>query len=66
MSVSFKDSQEVVIFEEAHGSVSHLQMRPSDASNESFEKFMDKGFKFCDFADFENFEHFSKEHNFLS
>jgi hypothetical protein len=35
--VGLQDIQEVVIFEEAHGSIGYLQMNTTNASNDSLE-----------------------------
>ena len=41
--VALKDSQEVIVFEEAHGSVCNLKMGTCNTFDESFEEFWDEG-----------------------
>lgn len=53
--VSLQDVQEVVVFEEAHSSVSNLEVNSSYAPHNSFEELRDEVFNLVDFADFEYF-----------
>lgn len=40
LAISFEDGEEVVILEEAHGTVGHLQVWPTDALYDPFEQFV--------------------------
>ncbi len=53
--VGLQDIQEVVIFEEAHGSIGYLQMNTTNASNDSLEQSLNKMFNFIDFTDLKDF-----------
>ena len=57
--VVLKDIEEVVILEEAHGTVSNLQVDTTDALNNSFEKSWDKMFNLVDLTNFKYFLKFS-------
>ena len=63
--ISLQDVQEVVILEEAHSTVSNLQVDSSNALHDSLEKLRNKGLDFLDFTDFENFLQLSQEEGFL-
>jgi hypothetical protein len=43
LAVGFEDGEEVVILEEAHGTVGHLQVRPTYALYYPFEQFVYQG-----------------------
>lgn len=43
LTVGFEDGEEVVIFEEAHGSVGYLQVGATDTFDDPFEQFVDQG-----------------------
>lgn len=53
--VSLEDVKEVVVFKEAHSSVSNLKVNSSYATHNSFEKLRNEVFNLVDFADFEHF-----------
>jgi len=53
--VGLQDVEEVVVFEEAHGSISYLQMNATDAFHDSLEQFLDQMLNFVDFANFKDF-----------
>jgi hypothetical protein len=59
--VSFEDIEEVVIFKEAHSSVSHLQVNSSDASYNSLEQFRDEVLNFVYLAHFKYFLQFCQK-----
>lgn len=59
--VGLEDVQEVVILEEAHGSVSYLQVDSANALHNSLEETGDESLNFVDFTDFEDLLEFSKE-----
>jgi hypothetical protein len=63
--VVLEDVQEVVILEEAHSSVSDLQVEASDADSDSLEKSWDQVVDLVDFAHFQYFLQFSEEQGFL-
>ena len=50
--ISLKDSQEVVILKEAHGSVSNLKMSSADASNYPSEELGDERLDLVNFTNF--------------
>lgn len=56
--VGFEDVEEVVILEEAHRSVSDLQMKTRNALHKSFEYLWNVWFEFCNLACFEDFDQF--------
>ena len=55
MLVSFENVEEVVILEEAHGSISDLKMDTADAIYNPFKKPRDDRLYFVDFTNFKNF-----------
>ena len=59
--VVLKDIQEVIILEEAHGSISNLKMDTADALYDPLKKPRNKKFYFIDLTYFENFLKFSEE-----
>ena len=63
--VRLEDGEEVVVLEEAHRSISHLEMRTRDALDKSLEELGDDGFEFSNIANFQNFEELSQEHDFF-
>lgn len=63
--IVLQDSQEVIIFEETHGSISNLEVWSSNTFNKSLEKFIDKIFQFIDLADLKNLQQLSQEHDLL-
>jgi len=52
--VGLENVEEVVVLEEAHGSVRHLQVYPADALDDPLEKAGDQVLDFVDLADFED------------
>jgi hypothetical protein len=64
--IGFEDCEEIVIFEEAHGSICNLKMGTRDAFDKSFEEFRNKVFELGDFTHLQNLKQFSQEHNFFS
>lgn len=63
--VCLKNVEEIVILKEAHGSVSHLQMDASNASNNSFEELWNQVVNFINFAYLEDFLQFCQEQSFF-
>ena len=63
--VGLQNVEEIVIFKEAHCSVSNLQMDTTNTSYNSFEKSSDQTFNFVYFTNFKNFLEFSQEQCFL-
>ena len=63
--VGFEDVQEIVVLEEAHGSISNLQMDTSNALHNSLEELVDQVFNFVNFAYFKDFLQFGQEKSFL-
>lgn len=59
--VALQDVQEIVVLEEAHSSVSNLQVDASNASHDSLEKAGNQVLDLVNFADFKNFLKFSEE-----
>ena len=59
--VGLQDVQEVIVFEEAHGSISNLQMDATNALDNSFEKLGNEMFNFVHLTDFEDLLKFSQE-----
>ena len=57
--VCLEDVQEIVILEEAHSSISDLQMDTTDTSYNSLKELWNQMFDFINFADFKNFLKFS-------
>ena len=52
--VSLKNVKEVVILEEAHGSIRNLKMDSTDAFNDSLEEFEDEMVNLVNFANFKD------------
>jgi len=63
--VGLEDVQEIVIFEEAHGAVSNLQVDTTDALYNALEQLRDQGFDLLDLADFEDLLQLSQEEGLL-
>ena len=63
--VGLKDIQEVIIFEEAHCSIGHLQMNATNALDNSFEKPRNEVFNLVHLTDLENLLKFSQEESLL-
>jgi len=59
--IGLQNIEEVVIFEEAHGSISNLKMDTADALYDPLKKPRNKKFYFIDLTYFENFLKFSEE-----
>ena len=59
--VSLKNVKEVVVLEEAHGSVSDLQVDTANALDDSLEEARYQGFDLVHFADFEHLLQLSQE-----
>ena len=59
--VGFEDIQKVVVLEEAHGSVSDLQVDSAYAFDYSSEQFWYQGLYFFYLADFKHFLQFRQE-----
>ena len=53
--VGLQDVEEVVIFEEAHGSVSDLQVNAANALDDPLEQLRNQMLNFVDFANFKDF-----------
>lgn len=53
--ISLEDVEEVVILEEAHSSISHLEMDTSDTLYDSLEESWDEVVNFVNFAYFQDF-----------
>ena len=64
--VGLQDVQEIVIFEEAHGAVSNLQVDTTDALNNSLEQLRDQGLDLLDLADFEYLLQLSQEESLFN
>lgn len=63
--VVFQDGEEVIVLEEAHGSIGNLEVWTGDTLDESLEEFVDEIFQLIDFADLEDFKQLCEEHDFL-
>ncbi len=63
--VGLQDVQEVVILEEAHGSIGNLQVNTSNALHNSFKELVDQVFDLVNFAYFEDFLQFGQEKSLL-
>lgn len=63
--IGLEDVEEVVILEEAHGSVCDLKMNTTNASDDSFEKLWNQVLNLIHFANFKNFLKFGEEKCFL-
>jgi hypothetical protein len=66
VSVCFEDRQEIVVLEEAHGSVGNLQVRSGDRFDQSLEQSWDQRLQSDHIANFKNFQKFCKEGSLLS
>lgn len=64
--VSLEDVEEVVVLEEAHGSIGNLKMDSANASDNSLEEFRDQMFNFVYFANFQDLLQLSQEQSFLN
>jgi len=63
--IGLQNVQEIIILEEAHGSIGNLEMDTADASDDSLEKSWDKVLNFVDLTDLEDLLEFSQEKSFL-
>lgn len=63
--VCLQDVEEVIILEEAHCSVSYLQVDTTNASNDPLEKLWNEMLYLIYFTDFEYFLQFCQEESFL-
>ena len=59
--VSLKDVEEVVVLEEAHGAVSHLEVITTNALDNTLEEARDEGLNFLNFTDLEYLLQLSQE-----
>lgn len=50
--VCFENVKEIIVFEEAHGSISDLQVETGNALNKSLENFRNVWLKFLNFTSF--------------
>lgn len=64
--VGFEDVEEVIVFKEAHCSISNLQVNTTNTSNNSLEKLLNQMFDLVDFAHLKNFLKLSQEESFLN
>mgnify|MGYP006971446968 CR=1 FL=1 len=63
--IGFKNIKEIVILEEAHSSISHLEMDSSNALDNSFEQSWDKMLHLVNLAYFKNLLELGQEKCFL-
>ena len=63
--LGLQNGQELVILEEAHRPIGHLQLRAGNALNQTLEQLLDQGLQPGDFAHLEHLQHFGEEHDFL-
>jgi hypothetical protein len=63
--IRLQNIEEVIVFEEAHGSVGNLKMDASNALDYSFEKARNEMFNFVHLTDFEDLLKFCQEKCFL-
>lgn len=63
--VSLQYVQEVIILKEAHGSISYLEMDPTDALHDPLEEFRDEVFNSIDLTYLQNFLELSQEEGLL-
>jgi hypothetical protein len=63
--VGFEDIQEVVILEEAHGSIGYLKMKPRNAFYQAFEDLGDVGLQALHLTGLKHLDQFRDEHDFL-
>jgi hypothetical protein len=64
--VGLQDVEEVVILEEAHGSVGHLQVDSSNASHDPLEQLRDQVLNLVDFANLQDFLQLRQEKGLLN
>lgn len=64
--VGLENVEEVIVLEEAHSSVGHLQVDTSNASHDSLEELGDKMLYLVDFANLKHLLKFSEEESFLN
>jgi hypothetical protein len=63
--VGLQNVEEVIVLEEAHSSVSNLQVDASNASHYSLEESLDQVLNLVNFTDFKDFLQLSQEESFL-
>ena len=63
--VSLEDVEEIIIFEETHRSVSHLQVKSRNAFDQSFEHLWNVWLKFLNLTSLKNLNKFTDEHDLL-
>lgn len=63
--VGLQDGEEVVILEEAHGSIGYLQMGASNAPHNSSEKWSDEWLNLLNLTNLKHFLQFRQEKSFL-
>ena len=63
--VRLQDIEEIIVLEEAHGSVGHLQVISSNAFNNTLEKALNQRLDVFDFADLNNLLKLSEEQRLL-
>ena len=61
--VSFKNVQEVIIFEETHGAISDLKVETRDAFDKSLEDLRNVWLELLHLASFQDFNQFRNEHD---
>ena len=59
--VCLQNVEEIIIFEETHGTISNLQVNTTNTLNNSLEKFRDQSVNFVYFTHFKYFLQFSQE-----
>lgn len=64
--VALENGEEIVVFEETHSSVGHLQVRPCNALDEPFEELRDEGLQLGNLTDLKHLQELVEEHDFLS
>ena len=63
--LGLQDGQELVVLEEAHRPVGHLQLRAGNTLDQALEQLLDQGLQLGDFAHLEHLQHFGEEHDLL-
>jgi hypothetical protein len=63
--VGLEDCQEVVIFEEAHGTISHLQVQPRNALHQPLKEFGNVGLQLLHLAGLQHLQNLSDKHYLL-
>ena len=63
--VGLQNVEEIVIFKEAHSSVSHLQVNATNAPHDSLEESLNQVLNLVYFTDFKDFLQLSQEESFL-